>query len=107
MKLSKAQQKVISYLKTRMDVAQICKTPEEWAKVYMHLDDNDIMSLKENNPGQWVWRCVDTWHESCKGISFISAKTETVNKLVSLGYIEVISPAWRPGAYEKVKLIKY
>ena len=74
-----------------------------WDCNYMY---NTAEKLKQKDLEYYLKQKED--YENCvnNNIVLVFAKTETINKLVKLGYIEVVIPAKYRGGAEWVKLLK-
>lgn len=108
MKLSKAQQEVIDNLKYIADKARQYETAEEWFNATNNNNCNWNTAEKVKAQDIKEWKRQEMWFERERNaIYLVRAKTETVQKLESLGLIEVIERAKYKGDYELVKLLNY
>ncbi len=91
-KLSKTQQKVLDTARAEIAAARKHETVEEYFNNECHGYNNDYNTaekFKAKNPKDWEYKRV-AWEQKNQGIVRTWAKTETLNKLMELGLIEII-----------------
>lgn len=93
MKLSKAQEKVLSEAKMQIDKARACETFEEYFNKYMgphmnHLYDTPKKYMAMDMKG-WN-RIRKYWEMNKEGIAFTRCSSKTIEKLEKLGLIEIL-----------------
>lgn len=108
MKLSKRQQQCIDGMKQIIDKARSFETAEEYFDATNNNNSlwNTAEKVKAQDMKEWE-REEKWWKRHCEGICLLKEKTETVNKLESLGLIEIIERDKYKGGYELAKLLNY
>lgn len=108
MKLSNRQKQCIDGMKRRIDNARSFETAEEYFNATNN--NNCLWNTAEKVKAQDMkaWENEEKWWKRyCEGICLVQEKTETVDKLESLGLIKIIERAKYKGGCELVKLLNY
>ncbi len=107
-KLSKAQEKVINDMITKIVLARSYPTAEAYydATNCANQNYNTAEKVKAADPNMWAWYALN-WSRNVSGKCLVHAKTETIQKLEDLGRVAVLVPASVNYGDELVMLLNY